>query len=59
VVENKYEIEYTIDKYFGDFAAMIGALLGLSVVKFAIGVPSFYFSWKYKSLLPTEEIFGK
>jgi len=58
VQEILFSVDYTILNFFGDFAGMIGTLMGLDVIKVAIGIPTTYFAFKFKACWPLEEIFN-
>jgi len=49
---------YTLLNFWGDFAGMIGTLMGLDVIKVSMGIPTAIFSFKAKSPLPLEDLFN-
>jgi len=53
-----FDIGYSILNFFGDFAGMIGTLMGLDTIKVAMGIPTAFFSWKQRSTLPMEDLFN-
>lgn len=54
----QFSIGYTIDNLFGDFAGMIGTLMGLDTIKVAAGLPLFYLAAKMKSMKILEDHFN-
>jgi len=56
VQEILFSVDYTILNFFGDFAGMIGTLMGLDVIKVAISLPTAYFAFKFKACWPLEEV---
>jgi len=55
---NLYFTSYTIENLFGDFAGMIGTLMGLDVVKVAAGSVIIYLSARLRTLAPIEDHFN-
>eukprot|EP01112_Ceratiomyxa_fruticulosa_P009450 TRINITY_DN245_c0_g1_i1.p1 TRINITY_DN245_c0_g1~~TRINITY_DN245_c0_g1_i1.p1 ORF type:complete len:297 (-),score=62.51 TRINITY_DN245_c0_g1_i1:150-1040(-) len=53
-----YSPQYTIQNFFGDFAGMIGTLMGLDVVKVASGFIVAYTAIKSRSIFPLQEHFN-
>jgi len=49
---------YTLQNFWGDFAGMVGTLMGLDVIKVASGIPVTVVSVRFKSLNPLEEHFN-
>jgi len=53
-----FSVDYTLLNFFGDFAGMVGTLMGLDVIKVSIGIPTAYFAYKFKACWPLEEVFN-
>jgi len=53
-----FTMGYTLNNYFGDFAGMIGVLMGMDVIKLSMGIPTAFIAFKEKSLVPLEELFN-
>jgi len=53
-----YSYTYTLLNFWGDFAGMIGTLMGLDAIKVSMGVPTAWFAFKVKSSLPLEDLFN-
>lgn len=49
---------YTLVNFWGDFAGMIGTLMGLDLIKFASGIPKMYLAVKLRSINPIEDHFN-
>jgi len=49
---------YTIQNFFGDFAGMVGTVMGLDLIKMAAGIPTFMVAFKHRSLATVEEHFN-
>lgn len=56
--EVSFDIAYNLNNLFGDFAGMLGTLMGLDVIKLAAGLPMGYLAWKYKTWKPFQEAFN-
>ncbi|PRP80759.1 hypothetical protein PROFUN_11499 [Planoprotostelium fungivorum] len=55
---NTYFTSYTLENFWGDFAGMIGTLMGLDVLKVSAGIPIGYLAFKMRTLVPVEEHFN-
>jgi hypothetical protein len=55
---NTYFTAYTLANFWGDFAGMIGTLMGLDAIKVASSFPIFYVAGRYKSINPVEDHFN-
>jgi len=53
-----FSISYTINNLFGDFAGMIGTLMGLDVIKLSSSIPLCWLVYKLKSVNPLEDHFN-
>eukprot|EP01112_Ceratiomyxa_fruticulosa_P010217 TRINITY_DN2696_c0_g1_i2.p1 TRINITY_DN2696_c0_g1~~TRINITY_DN2696_c0_g1_i2.p1 ORF type:complete len:324 (-),score=67.44 TRINITY_DN2696_c0_g1_i2:108-1079(-) len=53
-----YAASYTLQNFFGDFAGMIGTLMGLDVVKVASGFIVAYTAIKSRSIFPLQDHFN-
>jgi len=53
-----FDIAYNLNNLFGDFAGMIGTLMGLDLIKLAAGLPMGYLAWKSRSWKPMQEAFN-
>jgi len=53
-----YDYTYTLLNFFGDFAGMIGTLMGLDVIKVSAGIPVTIVAIRERSLVPLEEHFN-
>jgi len=49
---------YTIASFFGDFAGMVGTLMGLDLIKVSSSLPLWWVSMKIKSINPIEDHFN-
>jgi len=56
--EDTFSIGYSLLNLFGDFAGMIGTLLGIDTVKVASGIPVLYLAAKWRSLGEIEDHFN-
>ncbi|PRP76259.1 hypothetical protein PROFUN_07781 [Planoprotostelium fungivorum] len=50
-----YKTDFTLENFFGDFAGILGALVGISAQKLAGSLPIFFYSIVYRTLHPTED----
>jgi len=53
-----FDIAYTLNNLFGDFASMIGTLMGLDTIKVSSGIPLAWLAVKLRSLSPIEDHFN-
>jgi len=53
-----FSIAYTINNLFGDFAGMIGTLMGLDAIKVSSSIPLFFLAYKLKTFNPLEDHFN-
>jgi len=53
-----YDYTYSILNFFGDFAGMIGTLMGLDAIKVSMGIPTAIFAIRTRSILPLEDLFN-
>jgi len=53
-----YDPQYTLNNFFGDFAGMIGTLMGLDVIKLAAGVHVGITAFKTRNIYPLQEHFN-
>jgi len=53
-----YTPQYTLNNFFGDFAGMIGTLMGLDVLKICAGFFVAYEAWQRKSFFHLQEHFN-
>jgi len=51
----EYSTSFTLENFFGDFAGILGALMGVSVIKLFSSFPKFWYSIKWRTLVPTED----
>jgi len=49
---------YTLSNFWGDFAGMVGTLMGLDAIKFSSGIPKAYVAIKLRSMNPLEDHFN-
>jgi len=49
---------YTLQNFWGDFAGMIGTLMGLDVIKVASAIPVSVVAFRLKSINPLEDHFN-
>jgi len=54
----QFSVSYTIDNLFGDFAGMLGTLMGLDTIKVASALPLFYLAVKMRSIKILEDHFN-
>jgi len=53
-----YEPQYTLNNFFGDFAGMVGTLMGLDVVKLAAGFIVAFKAIRMRNIYPLQEHFN-
>jgi len=53
-----FSYTYSLLNFFGDFAGMIGTLMGLDAIKVSMGIPTAIFAIKTRSTLPLEDLFN-
>jgi len=53
-----FDYAYNVNNMFGDFAGMIGTLMGLDVIKVAGSIPMFYLAWKNRNMVAIEDHFN-
>jgi len=45
-----FDISYQLNNLFGDFAGMVGTMMGLDAIKFTASLPLMFFAFKYKTI---------
>jgi len=58
VQQISYTPQYTLNNFFGDFAGMIGTLMGLDVIKVASGFYVAIIAWKQRNIFPLQDHFN-
>jgi len=53
-----YFTSYTLTSFWGDFAGMLGTVMGLDLIKTSSGLPLFYVAKRLRSINPIEDHFN-